>query len=168
MRRLALLEGGVGGSEGREDYSAELGAWFASWPVPFAGMRSAAEFLGDAPIAQVWLRDLDRRSDGLWPRFEPDVMRAAIAAVAAEAGWDEWQQVQAPTLLVCGQHSAIAAAEVRRMVSLRPDVEHVVVPDAGHDVHVEQRDAWIRVLRRFLDRDLSGGVPRRRATSQGG
>lgn len=36
-------------------------------------------------------------------------------AVAAEARWDEWQQVQAPTLLVCGQHSAIAAAEVRRI-----------------------------------------------------
>lgn len=28
------------------------------------------------------------------------------------------------------------------MVSLRPDVAHVVVPDAGHDVHLEQRDAW--------------------------
>lgn len=45
------------------------------------------------------------------------------AAVTAEARWDGWQQVQAPTLLVCGQHSAIAAVEVRRMpgrVTTRP------------------------------------------------
>lgn len=152
VRRLVLLEGGVGGREERGDYPAELGAFFASWPVPFADVRQAGEFLGDTPVAQAWLRDLDRRPDGLWPRFEPAVMRDAIAAVAARACWDEWQQVTAPTLLVLGEHGIIPAAEVRRMVSLRPDVEQVVVADAGHDVHLEDRDAWIRALRQFLSR----------------
>lgn len=79
-------------------------------------------------------------------------MRTAIAAVAARACWDEWQQVKAPTLLVRGEHGIIPAAEVRRMVSLRPDVEQVVVSGAGHDVHLEERDAWVRILRQFLRR----------------
>ncbi|NES14901.1 MULTISPECIES: alpha/beta fold hydrolase [Micromonospora] len=150
--RLVMLEAGVGGSDPEDNYPARLGDWFASWPVPFADLRGAAEFLGTTPIARSWLRDLDRRADGLWPRFEPDVMRAAIAAVAESARWDEWQQVKAPTLLVQGQHGTIAAAEVRRMLSLRPDVAHVVIPDAGHDVHLEQRVAFVRALRMFLGR----------------
>ncbi len=79
-------------------------------------------------------------------------MREAIAAVADRACWAEWQRVQAPTLLVFGEHGIIPAAEVRRMVSLRPDVERVVVAGAGHDVHLEDRDAWVRALGQFLSR----------------
>ncbi|WP_213455483.1 alpha/beta fold hydrolase [Rhizomonospora bruguierae] len=152
VHRLVLLEAGVGGGGAQDDYPDKLGDWFASWPVPFADLRSATEFLGDTPIARAWLRDLDRRADGLWPRFEPGVMRAAIAAVVDGARWEEWRQVTAPTLLVQGQNGTIAAAEVQRMVSLRPDVMHVVIPDAGHDVHLEQPDAWVHTLRTFLDR----------------
>lgn len=168
VRRLVLLEGGVGGREDRGDYPAELGDFFASWPVPFADVRQAAEFLGDTPIAQAWLRDLDRCPDGLWPRFEPEVMRVAIGAVAARARWDEWQRVKVPTLLVLGEHGIIPAAEVQRMLSLRPDVEQVVVPGAGHDVHLEERDVWVRVLRQFLTSTPAKESPRRRATPRGG
>ncbi|WP_327038008.1 alpha/beta hydrolase [Micromonospora maris] len=150
VHRLVLLEAGVGGGGAQDDYPARLGDWFASWPVPFADLSSAAEFLGSTPIARSWLRDLDRRTDGLWPRFEPDVMRAAIAAVADRARWDEWQQVKVPTLLVQGQNGTIPAAEVQQMLSLRSDVMHIVIPDAGHDAHLEQRDAWVRALRTFL------------------
>jgi pimeloyl-ACP methyl ester carboxylesterase len=38
------------------------------------------------------------------------------------------------------------------MLSLRPDVTHIVIPDAGHDVHLEQPDVWVRALLTFLDR----------------
>jgi len=151
VRRLVMVEAGVGG-EGAEDYPARLGAWFASWPVPFADARAATEFLGSTSIARSWIRDLEQRADGLWPRFEPDVMRAAIAAVAEKARWEEWQVVTAPTLLVCGQSGTLPAGEVGRMLALRPDVRHTVVPDAGHDLHLEQHDAWVRVLTDFLDR----------------
>jgi pimeloyl-ACP methyl ester carboxylesterase len=152
VHRLVLLEAGVGGGDAQDDYPARLGDWFASWPVPFADLQSATDFLGSTPIARAWLRDLDRRTDGLWPRFEPDVMRATIAAVADSARWDEWRQIQVPTLLVQGQNGTMAATEVQRMLSSRTDVTHVVIPDAGHDVHLEQPDAWVRVLRTFLDR----------------
>ncbi|WP_116077037.1 alpha/beta fold hydrolase [Asanoa ferruginea] len=147
VHRLVLLEAGVGGGE--DDYPARLGDWFASWPVPFADLESATDFLGSTPIAQAWLRDLDRRTDGLWPRFEPEVMRATIAAVADSARWDEWQRIKVPTLLVQGENGTMAATEVQRMLSLRPDVSHVVIPDAGHDAHLEQPAAWVHALRTF-------------------
>jgi pimeloyl-ACP methyl ester carboxylesterase len=150
VRGLVMLEAGVGGM-GAEDYPAKLGDWFASWPVPFPDEQAAAVFLGGRPIALSWVGDLERRDDGLWPRFEPDVMRAAITAVAEKARWAEWQQVKAPTLLVYGQNGTQPAAEVQQMRAVRPDVAHVVIPDAGHDVHLEQHEAWVRVLREFCD-----------------
>jgi pimeloyl-ACP methyl ester carboxylesterase len=149
VRRLVLLEAGVGGDSG-EDYPAQLGAWFASWPVPFHDEAAAAEFLGSTPIARSWVSDLQERPDGLWPRFDPDVMQWAIAAVAERARWEEWQRITAPTLLVRGRNGTVPAAEVEQMMALRPGVQHLVISDAGHDVHLEQPAAWVRALTAFL------------------
>jgi pimeloyl-ACP methyl ester carboxylesterase len=150
VHRLVLLEAGVGGDSG-DDYPAKLGAWFASWPVPFPDVAAAAEFLGSKPIAHSWARDLQKRADGLWPRFDSDVMQGAIAAVAEKARWEEWRSIEAPTLLVCGQSGTLTADEVRQMLAFRPHVPHVVIPDAGHDVHLEQHASWIQALKAFLD-----------------
>lgn len=150
VHRLVLVEADVGGDDAG-DNPAGLGAWFASWPVPFPDARAASDFLGTEPTARSWIRDLEQREDGLWPRFEPDVMHAAIAAVAQRARWQDWQLVKAPTLLVYGQSGTIQASEVRRMRDLRPKVTHVVIPDAGHDLHLEQHDAWIQALTGFLE-----------------
>jgi len=148
VRQLVLLEGGVGGGE---DSSAQLGNWFASWPVPFVSRQAVVEHHGATPIAEAWAQDLQERDGGFWPRFDADVMQAAIAAVAEVARWAEWQQVQAPILLVQAERSTIDAAEIERMLALRPGTGHVVVPDAGHDVHLDQPRAWTRLLRDYLD-----------------
>ncbi|MBU2662076.1 hypothetical protein KOI35_01005 [Actinoplanes bogorensis] len=78
-----LIESGVGGST--DDYPEQLRAYFASWPVPFADEAQARAFLSDKPITEAWIAGFERRPDGLWPRFDPDVMKSAIAPVAAEA-----------------------------------------------------------------------------------
>jgi pimeloyl-ACP methyl ester carboxylesterase len=148
VRRLVMLEGGVGGST--DDYPARLGKYFASWPTPFADEDAAREFLGPKPITGAWVQDMERRPDGLWPRFDPDVMEAAIRGVADVARWDAWERVTAPTLLVRGEHGTVDDGEWRRMLSLRPDAEHAVVPDAGHDVHLDQPNAWTTILHAFL------------------
>jgi pimeloyl-ACP methyl ester carboxylesterase len=150
VQRLVLLEGGVGGGE---DSSQQLGDWFASWPVPFPSRQAAVEHHDATPIAQAWAQDLQERDGGFWPRFDADVMQAAIAAVAEVARWAEWQQVLARTLLVQAERSYLDAAEVDRMLALRPGTGHVVVPDAGHDVHLDQPQAWARLLRSYLDTD---------------
>jgi len=147
VRRLVMLEAGVGGGD-----ASQLGAWFASWPVPFADRRAAATFLGTSAIARAWLADLEERPDGWWPRFDPQVMREAITPVTQRPYWPEWEQITAPTLLVSGQRGSIPATEIGRMLTTRTDASHAIVPDAGHDVHLEQHDAWVRVLRAFLHR----------------
>jgi pimeloyl-ACP methyl ester carboxylesterase len=151
VRRLVMLEAGVGGDDGG-NYPARLGAWFAAWPVPFADVPAAKSFLGPSAITEAWTDDLEQHADGLRPRFEAEVMEAAIAPVAAEARWAEWESVTAPTLLVLGSEGKIEESEVKRMLETRPEVEHTVVADAGHDAHLERPEQWTRILRAFLRR----------------
>lgn len=148
VSRLVMLEAGVGG--GDDAYPARLGRWFASWPVPFADRDAALAHLGGTPIAAAWAADLEETADGLWPRFDADVMQAAIEPVAAHARWDEWRSVTAPTLLVRGEHGNGTADEDGRMRELRPGVTYAIIPGAGHDAHLDRPDVWTALLRDFL------------------
>ncbi|GAB2625254.1 hypothetical protein Aab01nite_19310 [Paractinoplanes abujensis] len=151
VRGLVMIEGGVGGST--DDYPERLRAYFASWPVPFADEAAARSFLGDRPITEAWIADFERRPDGLWPRFDPGVMKAAIAPVAAVARWREWESLTVPVLQILGEHGAIPPGEVERMAARR-----VVVPGVGHDVHLEAPDETARLILDFLaERPLAGG-----------
>jgi pimeloyl-ACP methyl ester carboxylesterase len=150
IRRLVLLEGGVGGG-GANGYPARLGQWFASWPVPFPDRESAVSFLGSTATARAWAQDLEMRDDGYWPRFDPDILESAITAVADQARWTEWGQITAPTLMVLAERSAIDPDEVQRMQAARAQVGHVVVPDCGHDVHLDQPGRWAAILGDYLE-----------------
>lgn len=63
---------------------------------------------------------------------------------------DELAGIDVPTLVLIGEHDAafLRAAEV--MAAKLPRARHVVVPDAGHIVNIEQADAFDRALLAFL------------------
>ena len=150
VSRLVMLEGGVGGSA--EDYPTRLGKWFASWPVPFPSRAAAVEFLGSTSLARAWAEDLEQQADGYRPRFDPDVMEAAIRPVAATAQWQSWHRVRAPTLLVRGAESRVSDDEIARMAALHPGTGVVTIPGSGHDAHLDQPQVWARLLGDFLAR----------------
>ncbi|WP_433199793.1 alpha/beta fold hydrolase [Dactylosporangium sp. CS-047395] len=150
VSRLVMLEAGVGGMAPDDDYPARLGRWFAGWPAPFASRAAAEEFLGGTATARAWAADLEPTPDGLRPRFDADVMEAAIRPVAAEARWDEWSSITAPTLLIRGSRGTCPPEEDARMRSLRPSVGYEVIADAGHDAHLDQPAAWLDLLNREL------------------
>ncbi len=162
VERLILVEAGVGGTDDPEA-ARKLEEFFAGWPVPFASRAAAAEHLGGTPIAHAWAADLD---DGGRPRFDADVMAAAIAPVLAEARWDEWASITADILLVRGESGIIPQAEVDRMLRLRPAARHVLVPDAGHDLHLDRPAAWHEILRRSLARREGSATDRQPGPSR--
>ncbi len=151
VSRLVMLEGGVGGNVD-DDYPTRLGRWFASWPLPFPSRAAAVEFLGSTSLARAWAEDLEHRADGYWPRCDPDIMEAAIRPVTEAARFPSWQRIRAPTLLVRATDSMVPDDEIVRMRELRPDVELATIPDAGHDAHLDQPEAWRRLLGEFLGR----------------
>ncbi|WP_305783269.1 alpha/beta fold hydrolase [Symbioplanes lichenis] len=143
VERLILVEAGVGGTDD-PDAGRRIEDFFAGWPVPFVSREAAAEHLGGTPIAHAWAADLD---GDLRPRFDADVMGAAIAPVLAAARWDEWAAITAATLLVRGERGIIPQAEVDRMLELQPAARLVEVAGAEHDVHLDQPEAWYEILR---------------------
>ncbi|WP_245979849.1 alpha/beta fold hydrolase [Gryllotalpicola protaetiae] len=147
VRRLVLLEGNEGGGSA-EDHAA-LGDYFRSWEVPFASREAAAAALGDGPLAQAWVADLEERPDGLYPRFDADVMVATITAVAVPR-WQEWQSVTAPTLVVYADGGMFTEEQKADFVARGVNVTRVDLDGASHDAHLDAFDQWMAALTEFL------------------
>jgi len=147
---LVLLECGAAG--GDPDGHRAMGEYFRSWPTPFSSRGAARSFLGDGPLARAWAEDLEERSDGFWPRFDPEIMAEAAAGLAASR-WKEWHAVQAPALVVYGGRGMFTPDAKDAFVQQGRRVSRVDLPEASHDAHLDAFDDWVRALRGFLDRE---------------
>ncbi|AIR98596.1 alpha/beta fold hydrolase [Streptomyces glaucescens] len=142
---LVLIEAGPGGPN--PGLPAELSTWLRSWPLPFASLSSAESFLGH----EAWARGLEQREDGWHPRFDADRMTAAVAELATHSYWAQWSRITCPTLAVCGAHGTIPDTEFEQMRTHRPTTHTAVIPNAGHDVHLDQPEGLYEVISGFLD-----------------
>jgi len=147
--RLVLLEAGVGG-DGDAKSRLDLERYFESWPVPFADRAAAGAFLGDSSLQRAWIDGLERRVDGLWPRFRPDVMAAIMVEVDAHARWEEWERVAAPTLLVFGENGMFNPSMRTELTARSRDASAVELSGGSHDAHLDAFPAWIAALRAFV------------------
>jgi pimeloyl-ACP methyl ester carboxylesterase len=125
----------------------EIEAALSSWPAEFASVEAAEEFFGgDTPRGRAWARNLD----GLRPSFDVDVMVRTIAATT-EARWEEWQRVEAPTLIVRGDQGDLTEDQAVEMAQALP-ASKVVTLSGGHDVHLDAPEAWRSAVCAFLSR----------------
>lgn len=147
VRRLVLLEGNEGGGAA-EDHAA-LGDYFRSWATPFASREEARELLGGGPLARAWAADLEARADGLYPRFEAEVMVRAISDVRVPR-WSEWESITAPTLVVYADRGMFTEAQRVEFVSRGRNVRRVDLFGASHDAHLDAFEQWSVELREFL------------------
>ena len=70
--------------------------------------------------------------------------------------------IRCPTLLLAGALDPEYTALARRMAAAIDDAEAALIPDAGHNIHLEQPEAFRRVVLGRLRR--IGAVPRPRAS----
>jgi pimeloyl-ACP methyl ester carboxylesterase len=148
VRTLVLLECGAG--SGSEPEHAALREYFRSWPVPFPDRSTAVRFLGDGPLQRAWVEDMDRRADGLHPRFDPEVMVAALAPLA-EPRWEEWSSVQSPTLVVYAPDGMFTEEQKAHFTQRGNDVTRIDLAQGSHDAHLDAFEEWIEALTGFLD-----------------
>jgi pimeloyl-ACP methyl ester carboxylesterase len=148
VRSLVLLEGAEG--HGTTAEREALGDYFRSWPVPFRDRAAAREFLGDGPLQRAWIDDLEERADGLYPRFDADVMVAIFAEVATPR-WDEWAGVEAPTLVVYAESGMFTEAQKSRFAQRGMNATRVDLDGASHDAHLDAFDDWSAVLADFVE-----------------
>jgi len=70
--------------------------------------------------------------------------------------------VRCPTLLLAGALDPEYAALAQRMAAAMPDAEVLLVPGAGHNIHLEQPEAFRRAVLDRLDRTVT--APDRKAS----
>ncbi len=146
VRALVVLEATPEANpQGRD----EVRRWLESWPRPFSSEDRARQFFGDTEWAEAWLRGLESRGDGLWPRFDIDVMVESLRETSEHSYWDDWSRVSCPTLILRGENGT-PAAEAQRMRELLPNAYVATIAGAGHDAHLERPDDWQAVLHAFL------------------
>lgn len=148
VRRLVLLETDEGGGEAAEH--EEIARFFRSWKVPFATREDATASLGDSPIARAWIADMHVGPQGLFPRFDPEVMRATLEAVAVPR-WREWESVTAPTLVAYSDDGMFTEEQKSRFVARGRNARRVDLTGASHDAHLHAFDQWIVALTAFIE-----------------
>jgi pimeloyl-ACP methyl ester carboxylesterase len=148
VSRLVMLEGHPAGSADPQD-AADLGAFFASWPIPFPDAAAARSFLGDSPLTEAWVADLEQTPSGLRPRFDADVMQAVITAVH-EPRWAEWENLAVPTTAVFARRGMFSPEQQAELAARRPGTRILPLPDGSHDAHLDASAAWVRALRESL------------------
>ena len=144
-----MIEGDVGG--GGDEQLAALREALASWPLPIPNYESAMNFFGgDNERGRAWADGYDQRADGLWPRWQMEVMMRTMAPIFEREHWPEWESLPHPTLLVIGQSGSIDPNRIDRMLAVRPAARRVSIAHAGHDLHLEQPTMWLDALDEFL------------------
>ncbi|MFJ3623066.1 hypothetical protein ACIPSH_33685 [Streptomyces iakyrus] len=89
----------------------EIGAMLDAWPTPFPSRRAAVEFFGGGPVGEGWAGGLEERDGGWWPRFDRDVMVAALTENARRSFRDEWASITCPTPVVLGRSGIVPPPE---------------------------------------------------------
>src|SRR3954469_11715415 len=111
VSHLVMIEGDIGGGDGEE--LAALRHALSSWPVPFPSYDNAVQFFGgDNELGHAWADGFVQRADGLWPRWDLEVMIRTMAPVFEREYWPEWESLPHPTLLVLGQTGRIDPTRV--------------------------------------------------------
>lgn len=140
-----LIEAGPAGAN--PDLPSHIATWLDSWPTPFKSPAAAEKFFGH----EAWARNLEQREDGWHPRVDRDTMIAAVTELATHSYWPEWDQTRCPTLIIRGANGTMPEREPTEMQSRRPRTTTVhVIPDASHDVHLDQPTGVHAAVSAFL------------------
>jgi pimeloyl-ACP methyl ester carboxylesterase len=94
------------------------------------------------------------RLRGVMLRSNPRAVAATLLGMAERADASTWlQEIAVPTLVVCGAEDAITGpTEMEALARAIPDAEYATIMNAGHLAPTERPEAFVSVLRGFLER----------------
>ena len=151
---LVVAEAGPEGTaDGGKMMAAEMAVGLDEWPVPFADVAAAQEYFGGPGVhADAWTRGLRQEPDGLYPRFEIEVLGRMVQEAVADGCWEAWSRIACPTLVVRGaQSSQLPSEEVSLMLTELSRARCAEVPEAAHELHLEEPALWRAAVSGFLD-----------------
>mgnify|MGYP000400979838 CR=1 FL=1 len=116
------------------------------------GSQTAADGMIDRLFAPTAPADLKRYWHGVMARTPPIGVAAAARALATRPdSQPTLARIDCPTLIVVGQHDVITPPDVLRQIHAGVSGSRFeVIANAGHMPPVEQPEAFVSVVRRFL------------------
>ncbi|MFN7729386.1 MAG: alpha/beta fold hydrolase [Bdellovibrio sp.] len=160
VRKLVIEDIGPEAKPDAVDYYKRL---LDSVPTPFSSKLAAKEFFlnefpklgfarGNAQTLGQYLYSniVDTESGQADWRFSKEAMFLSVTQGRAIDHWAELEALAMPTLVIRGANSSeLTQGTFDRMVASNPKIEGVVIPNAGHWVHSDQPDEFLRVLLLF-------------------
>lgn len=133
-------------------------------PTPFASKPAARDYFnttfieanggGETAriIGQFFYMNIEQLPDGRadW-RFQKEAILSSLREGHFRASWDVVRGLRCPTLFVRGQHSQdFTHEEFEKTLQSNKNIQGVEIAEAGHWVHFDQPEAFIRVLKDFF------------------
>jgi esterase len=134
-------------------------------PTPFVSKAAAKEFfekefpnrIANHPqkkiLGSYFFTNIEEKSDGTadW-RFNKNGILISLKAGHFRPRWEQVRDLKCPTLFIRGQNSDdLTAQELAKVKQVNPHIQTVEIANAGHWVHFEQPEEFIRVLAEFFD-----------------
>ena len=149
-----ILADAAPGDGGRGDRAARaMSDALGTWPVPFTDRRAAVGYFGAQfgdGAAGPWADGLQKRGDGLWPRFDAHVMARTLGEMEQSSTWPQWRAITCPTMVVRAEHGVLDADVVDQLQAERHDATVVELAGARHDLHLDQPRAWRKTVQSFV------------------
>jgi pimeloyl-ACP methyl ester carboxylesterase len=133
-------------------------------PTPFASKNEARDFFAtkfkelvngrvDNPdvLSAYFYSNIVETADGHadW-RFSKNAILSSVTQGRSHDFWNEVRSLPMSTLVIRGENSKeLPRAVFQRMILANPRIEGVEIPNAGHWVHSDQPDEFLKVIRRF-------------------
>ena len=137
-------------------------------PVPFASRAEANDFFEKSypdliafypqprVVARFLHANIEQKPDGSmnW-RFDRDAIVQSMRDGRNSDRWTEFANLKMPVLIVRGEQSADLSRPVyERMLKTLPHAQGVEIAGAGHWVHFDQSEVFIRTLKDFFHASL--------------
>jgi len=132
-------------------------------PTPFGSRKEAAEFLrgefvkrnaknpNAKVLAEFFYSNLEDRGGAVDWRFSKAGILASLYEGRARDRWSQFEELGMPLLVIRGEFSQdLPRPLFDRMLQRNPNARGVEIKGAGHWVHFDQVDTFIKTLEDFL------------------
>lgn len=129
--------------------------YFDSWPVPFESLAHVRSFFG--PVGDFFTECVVERADGFHLAAELEDLYQIAAEWGVRDFWSYIEAVKCPMLVIEGGQGAMPPgqqAEVAARAVSSPDARHLLVPEAGHVVHLTAPREYRGAVEAFLSEVL--------------
>lgn len=161
VERLVIEDIGPEGNLSAVDYYKWL---LGIVPTPFESKKAAKEFFMNEfkPLikgktenpetlgAYFYSNIIDTPEGKADWRFSKEAILKTVLEGRARDQWDDLRSLNMPTLIIRGENSKELSRDVfQRMLVANPNIEGLEIPNAGHWVHSDQPEEFLKSIRKF-------------------